>query len=53
MKFGAHNTVAMIYDDFPIIDYFQYVSDDLMAGSLSSKMYGTEGPFFFTMKRLS
>lgn len=47
MKFGDSNTVAMLYDDFPIIDYFHYVNhyvnEDMVAGVMDSNKLNSYG----------
>ncbi|PFH55319.1 hypothetical protein XA68_10122 [Ophiocordyceps unilateralis] len=53
MKFADQNTIAMVYDDIPITDYFHYVSEDLVAGAMVSKMDNTDGIFYFVLRRLS
>lgn len=51
MKYGNHNTIAMIYDIHPIIDYFHHVTDDLVAGVMDSKLFSD--PLYFYLKRMS
>lgn len=43
----------MLYDDFPIIDYFHYVNEDLVAGAMDSKKMNSFGTYYFYLKRLS
>lgn len=52
MKNGQDITVAMVYDNHPIIDYFRRVSDDMVAGVMDSKRDKSETPFYFYLKRL-
>ncbi|KAK5991181.1 hypothetical protein PT974_09459 [Cladobotryum mycophilum] len=53
MKFGDSNTIAMLYDDFPIVDYFHYVTDDLVAGAMDSKKMNSFGTYYFYLKRIA
>lgn len=53
MKFGGGNTCAMLHYDFPIIDYFHYVNEDLVAGAMDSKKMNGFGTDYFHLKRLS
>ncbi|KAJ5633306.1 hypothetical protein N7490_009645 [Penicillium lividum] len=43
-------STAMVYDDFPIIDYFRYVNDDLLAGAMDAKTV-KEGTYFFYLHK--
>lgn len=43
----------MVYDNFPIIDYFKYVNEDLVAGAMDSKKMKPFGTYYFYLKRLS
>ncbi|KAJ5640119.1 uncharacterized protein N7484_007981 [Penicillium longicatenatum] len=43
-------STAMVYDDFPIIDYFRYVNDDLLAGAMDAKSV-KEGTYFFYLHK--
>ncbi|KAJ5949875.1 hypothetical protein N7454_001459 [Penicillium verhagenii] len=43
-------STAMVYDDFPIIDYFRYVNDDLLAGAMDAKTV-KEGIYFFYLHK--
>lgn len=53
MRFGNGNTIAMIYDNFPIIDYFRYVSEDMVAGVMDSKLHNEEhGAYYFYLTRM-
>lgn len=42
----------MIYDQFPIIDHFRYVNNDMVAGAMDTKTYGDAGVYYFFLKRL-
>ena len=37
----------MIYDQFPIIDHFRYVNDDMVAGAMDTKQYGDAAYLIF------
>lgn len=52
MKYGEGNTIAMVYDNVPIIDYFHYVSDDMVAGVMDAKTDASDSPFYFYLKRV-
>ncbi|PHH78441.1 hypothetical protein CDD80_6848 [Ophiocordyceps camponoti-rufipedis] len=51
LTFGGRNTIAMVYNSFPITDYFHYVNDDLVAGVMETTMDGLQEPFHFFLKR--
>lgn len=40
----------MVYDDFPIIDYFRYVKEDLIAGAMDAKT-APGGTYFFYLHK--
>jgi hypothetical protein len=40
----------MVYDDFPIIDYFRYVKEDLIAGAMDSKTTSAGTYYFYLYK---
>ena len=44
-------TVAMIYDQAPIIDYFHKVDDDTILGAMDRR--GDKGTYFFVLRRVS
>lgn len=44
-------STAMVYDDFPIIDYFRYVNDNLLAGAMDAKKTAEHGTYFFYLYR--
>ncbi|KAJ5152689.1 uncharacterized protein N7482_009167 [Penicillium canariense] len=46
IEFRGVVSTAMVYDDFPIIDYFRYVNDNLLAGAMDSKTTQA-GPYYF------
>ncbi|OGE56622.1 hypothetical protein PENARI_c003G09986 [Penicillium arizonense] len=39
-------STAMIYDDVPIIDYFRYVKEDMIAGAMDAKI-APGGTYYF------
>lgn len=41
-------STAMVYDDFPIIDYFRYVNDNLLAGAMDAKT-SEAGVYYFCL----
>ncbi|KAJ5594656.1 uncharacterized protein N7459_000864 [Penicillium hispanicum] len=43
-------STAMVYDDFPIIDYFRYVNDNLLAGAMDAKTSSAGTYFFYLYK---
>jgi hypothetical protein len=40
----------MVYDDFPIIDYFRYVKEDLIAGAMDAKTAAGGTYYFYLYK---
>jgi hypothetical protein len=40
----------MVYDDAPIIEYFRYVKEDLIAGAMDAKTYPARAYFFYLYK---
>ncbi|KAJ5691905.1 hypothetical protein N7462_001328 [Penicillium macrosclerotiorum] len=50
VEFRGVVSTAMVYDDFPIIDYFRYVNDDLLAGAMDSKIH-QGGTYYFYIYR--
>jgi hypothetical protein len=52
MEYDTGNTAAMIYDDYPIIDYFHYVNEDMVAGAMDSKKMNSYGTYYFYLKRI-
>lgn len=51
MVYEGTVSMAMIYDDRPIIDHFRYVDDDFMAGIMEGKALGEAGKFYFYLRR--
>lgn len=43
-------STAMVYDDFPIIDYFRYVNDNLLAGAMDAKTSDAGTYYFYLYK---
>jgi hypothetical protein len=52
VKYRGVISTAMIYDNFPIIDHFRYVNDDMVAGAMDTKMYGDVGMYYFHLTRM-
>ncbi|KAJ5885410.1 hypothetical protein N7495_009920, partial [Penicillium taxi] len=50
VEFRGKVSTAMIYDDHPIIDYFRYVNDDLIAGAMDAKTF-PGGTYFFYLHK--
>lgn len=42
----------MIYDDMPIIDYFRYVKEDMIAGAMDAKT-SPDGTYYFYLYKWS
>lgn len=42
----------MIYDKFPIIDSFRYVSEGVVIGAMENKDLRDEGTYYFYLTRL-
>lgn len=42
----------MVYDDFPIIDPFRYVSEDVVMGAMDTKLEPNAGTYFFYLNRI-
>lgn len=42
----------MVYDNYPIVDYFRHVSDDVIMGMMDAKQWRDAGPSFFFLERL-
>ncbi|KAF3385462.1 hypothetical protein F1880_001932 [Penicillium rolfsii] len=42
---------AMIYDNYPIIDHFRYVNDNLIAGAMDTKSFGEAGTYYFFLHK--
>lgn len=43
----------MIYDNFPIIDHFRYVNDNMVAGAMDTKLYGDAGIYYFYLSKMA
>lgn len=43
-------STAMVYDGFPIIDYFRYVNDNLLAGAMDAKTSDAGTYYFYLYK---
>ena len=53
MSYQGTNTIAMVYDNAPIIDYFRFVTPDLVAGVMDSKELRQYGLYYFFLTRIS
>lgn len=42
----------MIYDNFPIIDTFRYVSEGVVMGAMDNKGTENEGTYYFYLTKL-
>jgi Domain of unknown function (DUF4334) len=52
MSYEGKNTIAMVYDNFPVIDYFRFVTPDLVAGAMDSKILRECGTYYFFLTRI-
>ncbi|KFZ20447.1 hypothetical protein V501_00127 [Pseudogymnoascus sp. VKM F-4519 (FW-2642)] len=52
VKFRGIISTAMIYDQFPIIDHFRCVNNDMVAGAMDTKQYGDAGVYYFFLRRI-
>ncbi|PLB47790.1 hypothetical protein P170DRAFT_410112 [Aspergillus steynii IBT 23096] len=52
VKFRGTVTAAMIYDKFPIIDYFRAVTPDIVLGAMDNKMVPNDGTYYFYLMRM-
>ncbi|KAJ5151670.1 hypothetical protein N7492_009965 [Penicillium capsulatum] len=50
IKWRGVLSTAMVYDDFPIIDYFRYVNDNLLAGAMDAKTSNAGTYYFYLYK---
>ncbi|KAF4536914.1 Transcription factor [Lasiodiplodia theobromae] len=50
-KYRGVVSAAMVYDNYPIVDYFRRVSDDVIMGMMDAKQWRDAGPSFFYLKR--
>ena len=46
-------TAAMIYDKFPIIDFFRYVSEGVGMGAMSNKDLAEHGTYYFYLTKIN
>ncbi|KAF7982192.1 hypothetical protein HWV62_29985 [Athelia sp. TMB] len=51
MVWNGKNTLAMIYDSFPVIDYFRSVNSDTVMGVMDNKTLRDAGPYYFYLTR--
>ncbi|KZP03078.1 hypothetical protein FIBSPDRAFT_845275 [Athelia psychrophila] len=51
MAWNGKNTTAMIYDTYPIIDYFRKVNSDTMMGVMDTKLQREAGLYYFYLTR--
>jgi hypothetical protein len=51
VEYRGKVTVAMIYDQAPIIDYFRKVDDDTLLGAMDRR--GDKGTYFFVLHQVS
>lgn len=42
----------MIYDNFPIIDTFRYVSEDTVIGAMDTRLHADAGIYYFYLNRI-
>ena len=49
-EYRGQVTVAMIYDQAPIIDFFRQVDDDTLLGAMDRR--GDKGTYFFVLRRV-
>lgn len=52
VKYRGIVSAAMIYDNFPIIDTFRYVSHDVVVGAMDNKLTPDEGTYFFYLTKI-
>ncbi|KAJ4394035.1 hypothetical protein N0V93_003252 [Gnomoniopsis smithogilvyi] len=52
VEFRGVVTTAMVYDNFPILDPFRYVSEDVVMGAMDSKLEPNAGTYFFYLTRI-
>ncbi|KAL4893219.1 hypothetical protein BDV59DRAFT_201817 [Aspergillus ambiguus] len=50
VKFRDVVSTAMIYDNHPIIDHFRYVNDNMVAGVMDTKKFGSNFYYFYLYK---
>ena len=51
MVWNGKNTLAMIYDSFPVIDYFRSVNSDTVMGVMDNKTLRDAGLYYFYLTR--
>ncbi|EEU36494.1 uncharacterized protein NECHADRAFT_81297 [Fusarium vanettenii 77-13-4] len=52
-KFRGVVSAAMIYDNFPIIDSFRYISHNVVIGGMDNKLISKEaGTYYFYLRRI-
>lgn len=52
VKFRGVVSTGMIYDKFPIVDSFRFVTDDVVMGAMDSKDLKEKGTYYFYLTRL-
>lgn len=52
VKFRGIVSATMIYDKFPIIDYFRYVSEGVVMGAMDNKDLQNDGVYYFYLTKL-
>ncbi|KAF2141184.1 uncharacterized protein K452DRAFT_358988 [Aplosporella prunicola CBS 121167] len=50
-KYRGVYTATMVYDDYPIFDYFRRLNDDFVMGVMETKKWKDEGVSFFWLQR--
>lgn len=54
VEFRGVVTTAMVYDNFPIIDAFRYIEDDIVIGAMDNKLNPAgEGTYYFYLTRFA
>ncbi|KAH7153492.1 hypothetical protein EDB81DRAFT_687767 [Dactylonectria macrodidyma] len=53
VKYRGAVSAAMVYDNFPIIDSFRYVADDIVMGAMDNKDQQDTGTYYFYLTRIS
>lgn len=53
VKFRGVVSAAMIYDNFPIIDSFRYISSNVVIGAMDNKLIPKEaGTYYFYLRKV-
>ncbi|EOD45476.1 hypothetical protein M430DRAFT_40654 [Neofusicoccum parvum] len=52
VQFRGQVSTAMVYDNFPIIDIFKYVSEDVVFGAMDNKLLPEDGTYYFYLRRI-